>query len=366
MCGSRRSWIDARSDEHLWARSYDGTMKDILDLQARVAAAIASEVKGVLIPVPSTVRRAVDPAVYDLYLRGRHAWNLRTPEGFTNAIRYFTAASESDPEFALAHAGLADAFSLFPTASLVDRSVDNFARARAAAERAIALDPTLAEAHTSLAAVYFFGDRNFAAAAKEFERALELNSHYSTAHQWYAIALAERGRYAEARRHAEEAVREDPLNGVMHQALGLVSYYARDFNAALTAERKALELNPQLPLARVVLSKALLMTDKPQEAIAILEQSPQPDAPDVRLMTAIARARLGNRPAADAIMRTFQTQSPQPTGILVQWHAAMGDHDIAFKLMDSPRREDDAGPAVLRVDPLFESFRADRRFAAEK
>ena len=358
--------IDAKTDEHVWARTYDGTMTDILALQSRVATAIATEVKGVLNPAPDIARRAVDPVVYDLYLRGRHAWGLRTEEGFTNAIRYFTEATKRDPEFALAFAGLADAFSLFPTASLVNRSVDNFARAREAAERAIALDPNLAEAHTSLGAVYFFGDRNFDGAAKEFERALQLNAHYPTAHQWYAIALAELGRHAEARQHAHEAVTEDPLNGTMHQALGLVNYYARDYPAAMTAQRKALELNPQLPLARVVLAKALVITGKPQEALTVLQQSPQADAPDVRLMTAVAYARSGNRAAADAIIRDFETRTPKPTDLLLQWHAAIGNNEAALRLLPASGAPTDGPRTALRVDPLFEAFRADPRYSGTR
>ena len=319
--------IDARSDQHVWARSYDGLIKDVLALQARVASAIAAEVKGAVTPAPAATRRPVDPVVYDLYLRGRHAWSLRTPEGFANAIKFFNEATARDPDFAQAYAGLADAFSLFPTASLVDRS-GNFVRARAAAEKAIALDPDLAEAHTSLAAVFFFGDRNFEAAAKEFERALQLNAHYPTAHQWYAIALSENGRHDEARNHAEEAVREDPLNGVMHQALGLVRYYARDYRAAISSERKALELSPQLPLARVVLAKALLMSDQPKDALMVLQQSPQPNAANVGVLTSIAEARSGNRVAPAEVIKRFEAET---------------------------------APAVLRIDPLVEKLRADSR-----
>jgi len=356
--------IDAKSDEHLWARSYDGTMKDILDLQSRVATAIASEVKGVLIAARGATRRAVDPVAYDLYLRGRYAWNLRTPDGFANAIKHFTAATERDPEFALAYAGLADAFSLFPTASLVNRSVDNLSRARTAAEKAVALEPNLAEAHTSLGAVYFFGDRNFDGAARQFERALELNRNYPTAHQWYAIALSENGRHGEARRHAQEAVKEDPLNGVMHQALGLVHYYARDFTAAIEAQRQALELNAQLPLARVVLGKALVMAKQPGEAIAVLQQSPQQEAPEVRLMIAIAQARAGRRDAALDIIKGFDAERPPPADILVQWHAATGNHDEAFNLIRAMRDRQAPVPALLRVDPLYEPLRADQRFDA--
>ncbi len=351
--------IEAKSDVHKWARSYERTLRDVLTLQATVAAEIAGEVKGVLAVPLSRQRPAVDPAVYDLYLRGRHAWALRTPEGFDNAIKYFTDATTRDPGFALGYAGLADAFSLYPTNSLVNRSVDNFARARAAAEKAITLDDGLAEAHTSLAAVHFFGEQNFAAASREFERALELNEHYSTAHQWYAIALSENGRHAEALAHAEEAVRQDPLNGVMHQALGLVRYYARDLARAEASERRALQLNPQLPLARVVLAKALVLLNRPQEAVSMCEQAPQPRSADIVLMLAIAQARAGNVAAAGALIDEMSRRRPRPIVVLAQWHAARGEYDEAFGLIQSI---DGGMPPMMRIDPLFEGFRSDRRF----
>lgn len=353
--------INAKTDVHVWARSYDRTMRDVLSLQAAVAAAIATEVKGALVsPAVEATRKPVDPIVYDLYLRGRHAWALRTPEGFETAVKYFTEATKRDPDFALAYAGLADALSLYPTASLVNRSFDNFARARAAAQKAIALDESLAEAHTSLAAVYFFGDRNMDAAMREFQRALELNPHYPTAHQWYAIALSENGKHDEARKHAEEAVNEDPLNGVMHQALGLVRYYARDFERAAAAERKALELSPQLPLARVVLAKSLILQGKPQEVVAVCESSPQPRPIDVTLTMGIAHARAGSRVEAEGVFKELSSRQPRATAVLAQWHAATGNYDTAFALL---HETSGSMAPVLRIDPLYDGFRSDRRFS---
>jgi adenylate cyclase len=355
--------IDTKTDEHVWARSYDRQMRDVLSLQAAVAAAIATEVKGAIVPARVVnTRKPIDPAVYDLYLRGRHAWSLRSPEGFANAVKYFSEATRRDPEFALGYAGLADTFSLYPTASLVTRSVDNYGRARAAAEKAIALDDTLPEAHTSLAAVYFFGDRNFEAAEREFQRALALNPHYPTANQWYSIALSESGKHAEAKQHAEAAVQQDPLNGVMHQALGLVRYYARDYPAATVSTRKALELTPQLPLARVVLAKSLIMQGKTEEAVAVCEAVPAPRPVDVLLTMGIAHARGGNRAAADAIFNQLNGRQPKPAAVLTQWHAATGNYDAAYASASNAA----ALPAVLRIDPLFDGFRADRRFASSR
>jgi TolB-like protein/Tfp pilus assembly protein PilF len=352
--------IDTKTDEHVWARSYDRQMRDVLSLQAAVAAAIATEVKGAIVPARAVnTRKAIDPVVYDLYLRGRHAWALRTDEGFENAVKYFTEATKRDPEFALGYAGLADSFSLYPTASLVNRSTDNFARAKAAAEKAIALDDTLAEAHTSLAAVHFFGERNLEPALREFERAIELNPHYPTARQWYAIALSESGKHADASAHAEEGVKLDPLNGVMHQALALVRYSARDFDAASAAARRALEFNPQLPLARVVLAKSHILQGKTPDALTVLQAASQPPSLDILLTTGIAHARAGNRAAADAIFNDLSRRQPRPAAILTQWHAAAGNYDAAYETVGSGGA---TLPAVMRIDPLFEGFRADRRF----
>jgi len=190
-----------------------------------------------------------------------------------------------------------------------------------------------------------------------------LNNHYATGHQWYAIALSENGRHTEAREHAEAAVEADPLNGVMHQALGLVRYYARDFDTAQKAERRALELNSQLPLARVVLAKALIMTNRASDALVALEQTADANNLDFRLMKAIAHTRAADQASANRIIRAIEAQSPRPDDILIQWHAAMGRHDTALDLMRARRHVNQGVMAVLQVDPLFEKFRADPRFA---
>jgi tetratricopeptide (TPR) repeat protein len=233
--------IDARRDEHLWARSYDRRVRDVLALQGEVATPIAREVQGALTPGQQSrlaQRRALDPEAYDLYLRGRHAWNLRTPQGFQDALRLFELAVQEDTTFALAYAGLADTYSLLGAWS---QPGDNAAKAKAAATRALELDDGLAEALTSLAAVHHRAEGNVADAEREFQRALSLNGGYATAHQWYAILLGEEGRDGEATGHAQQAVALDPLSGTMHQTLGL---------EALFKELAALEPVPAAALAR--------------------------------------------------------------------------------------------------------------------
>ena len=221
--------IDAASDEHIWARSYEEKVEDVLALQSRIATAIAGEIRGAVSSSAAGARRAVDPEVYDLYLRGRNAWNTRSPEGFEQARTYFQQAIDKDPSFALAHAGLADTYQV---AGLLSGTPDGPARAREAAERALALDDSLGEAHASLAGTLHRPVADIPRAEAEFKRAIELNPGYATAHQWYAIMLAEEGRDREALEHAERAVTLDPLAGVMQQTLGLVNYFGRRYDRA--------------------------------------------------------------------------------------------------------------------------------------
>ena len=354
--------IDAKTDRHLWARAYDRTLKDVLALQAEVATAIATEVKGA---IPATQvaalnqRRAVDPVAYDLYLRGRHEWGLRTPAGYENAIRYYTEATERDPDFAQAYAGLADVYVLQGAPLITGVPLQNMKLAQQAAVRAIELDDRLAESHTSLGAVLFFGSRDFAGAEREFRRAIELNRQYPTAHQWLAILLSEQGRDREAVEHATAAVTIDPLSGTMRQTIALVHYYGRRYDEAIAAGRRALELNAQLPLARNIMAKAFMLKGEPKSAAALLEPASARTAEGVMLL-GVAYARAGARAAADALYKELSARGPDGQGALIQWHAATGNLDAAFALLNQVGEP----PApVLRVDPFFDQFRDDRRFA---
>jgi tetratricopeptide (TPR) repeat protein len=359
--------IDARSDEHIWARSYDRTLRDVLALQGEMATAIAGELRGAITPRQQgrlSQRRPIDPAVYDVYLRGRQAWNLRTPEGFDNAIRYFAEAVKKDPEFALGFAGLADAYSLQANLPSDPGGVGAaMANAKAAAERALALDEGLAEAHTSLGAVLFFGERNFDGADRAFRRALELNAGYPTAHQWIAILLAERGLDAEATGHAQQAVSLDPLSGTMHQTLGLVHYFGRRYALAAAEARRALDLGPGLALPRVILAKALILQGDWKAAIDVCEQAPSPRSPDLLAAMSLAHLRAGDRQRAEAILREVTSREPLPVAALAQYHAAAGNASAALDMLDRAVGSK-AGLPPLTVEPLFDSLRADARFTA--
>ena len=352
--------IDGARDEHIWARTYDHKVDDVLALQSQIATAIAGEVRGVVPGASgqSPSRRAVDPAVYELYLRGRHAWNKRTPEAMQEARRYFQEAVDKDPNFALAHAGLADTYHLIgPSADIPDAP----AKARAAAERAIQLDETLAEAHTSLARLLHRTTRDVDRADIEYRRALELNPGYATAHQWYGTLLAESGRHKEAQEHGERAVALDPLSAAIRQSLALMYFVARRYDRAAVEARRALEITPELPLARQALARSLLEIGQPREVIAFLTE-PAASSPEDLVTLAIAASRTGDSARAKAIVTDLSLRQPVPAGSLARWYAASGDTDRALTLLERVAKETPRTLPQVTNDPSFDRMRSSARF----
>ena len=349
--------IDGASDEHIWARSYEEKVEDLFALQSRIATAIAAEVRGAVSSSAAGTRRAVDPEVYDLYLRGRNAWNTRTPEGFELARTYFLQAIEKDPSFALAHAGLADTYQV---AGLFSGTPDGPARARAAAERALALDDSLGEAHASLAGTLHRPIADIPRAEAEFKRAIELNPGYATAHQWYAIMLAEEGRDREALEHAERAVALDPLAGVMQQTLALVNYFGRRYDRAGADARRALELAPHLTLARQIVARSLVERGRAAEAVRML--SDPAATPEELAVLAIACSRSGDDARASAIVKELTTRDPQPLAALARWYTATGDADRALAALEQIAARRPGALQTFKNDPAFERLKASPRF----
>jgi len=237
--------IRTATDRHIWAKAYDGDLKDVLSLQARVAEAITNEVNLNLTTEESgRLRRgrSVNPEAFDLYLRGRYAWNQRNVEGFRKEIEYFNQAIEKDPDFALAYSGLADCYTLLV---LFGESPTAMTEAKAAAEKALQLDSTLAEAHTSLAAVRILHDWDWVGAEREFQRALALNPNFSQAHHWYGnLLLGPEGRHDEAISELQRAQELDPLSLIINADTGFAYYLAGRYDLALQAYQKVLAANP--------------------------------------------------------------------------------------------------------------------------
>ncbi len=237
--------IRTSTDRHIWAKAYDGDLKDVLSLQARVAEEITDEVKLNLSPQESVRlhrERSVNPEALELYLRGRYALNQRNLEGLRTAARYFNQAIGKDPNFALAYSGLADSATLMV---LFGENGADMADAKAAAEKALQFDSTLAEAHTSLAAVKILRDWDWQGAEQEFRQAIELNPNFAQAYHWYGnLLLGPQGRHEEAIAELRRAQELDPLSLIIRADTGYAYFLAGRYDAALQQYQKVLASNP--------------------------------------------------------------------------------------------------------------------------
>src|SRR2546429_412815 len=233
--------IQVRDQTHLWAESYERDLRDILALQNDVAQAIARQIEIKLTPQQQARMaraRSIDPRVYEFYSKGRYFWNKRSEEGYRRAIQYFQQAIARDSEYAPAYAGLADAYALLGSMPNVElpRS-EAMPRARAAALKALELDDSLAEAHTSLAFVRMHFDWDWPGAEREFVRALQLNPGYATAHHWYAFWLIAQGRAEDALQEIRAAQRLDPLSLIINTGGGEILDYGRRPDEAIWESR---------------------------------------------------------------------------------------------------------------------------------
>jgi TolB-like protein/Tfp pilus assembly protein PilF len=362
--------IEAAADRHVWANTYERTARDILSLQSDVATAIAKEINIVVSPEVKqrfAERGPVNPDAYALYLKGRNALALRTPEGFTAAIRAFEEAATLDPGFARAYSGLSDTYTLLSRSVYATGAPDDvMARARKTAERAIALDPLLAEAHTSLASVYHRFDWDWANAEREFRRAIEIRPSYAQAHQWLSLLLAEQGRLDEARLAARRATALDPLSAAVWRTTGLVEYFARDFVRAEQHQRRALDLDPGSAVTRIMLAWALVKSGKSAEALQVTEQIP-PDGPqdiDVRATIGYAAATAGEVERARRIQKELLARQVPPSLGVVRLHGGLGDQQALLRSVERAISEKHDLVTGLNVDPTFDIIRKEPRFVA--
>ncbi|MGA8501412.1 MAG: tetratricopeptide repeat protein [Candidatus Sulfotelmatobacter sp.] len=363
--------IRTATDRHIWAEAYDGDLKDVLSLQARVAEEITNQVK-LNLSAEETGRlrrpRAVNPEAYDLYLHGRYAWNQRNVQGFHQAIEYFNHALEKDPEFALAYSGLADCHTLL---TLYGDGVGNMAEAEAAAEKALQLDSTLAEAHTSLAAVKVLHDWDWQGAEQEFRRAIELNPNFARAHHWYGnLLLGPEGRHEEAIAELERARELDPLSLIVNADVGFGYYLAGRYEPALQAYRKVLALNPNFIPVRFYLSKYYRQTGQYD---SWLKESVENDRlsgfPDRGQSLQRLYAQGGFRATMEKMARSAELGSltrPKPFRIdscsSAEANAALGRNAAALNALEDCYRWSEPALIYLKVDPVWTNLRSEPRF----
>src|SRR5713226_8413121 len=266
--------IDAPKEAHLWAESYERDLRDVLALQSDVAQAIAREVQVKLTPVDRAHFAevpTVEPDAYEAYLKGRYHWNRRSAEGLRKAIQNFQLAIVKDPTYPAAHAGLADCLSVLGWWGFVSPD-EGCGEAKKLALQALELDPSLAEAHASLAWATMLYDYDFVAAEREFERSIELNPRYPTAHHWFGFYLAMMGRYEEGYTELKRAIRLDP-HSILNQTLGFVFLFTRRYDQAIEQFEKAIELDHSFAQAYWGLGAAYLGKHQYEPAIASAQKA---------------------------------------------------------------------------------------------
>ena len=366
--------IQVEAQTHVWGQNYERDVRDMLALQDDVARAIASEIRVQLTPSRLLVSGSASSAprateVHQQYLKGRYFWNKRSEPGFVKAIEFFQEAIQIDPGYAPAYAGLADAYALLGsmTNSTLPR-LEAMPRARGFAEKALTLDESLAEAHTSLAFVLMHFEHDWAAAEREFQRAIALNPSYVTAHHWYAYCLMAQTRVEEALREIRLAQELDPLSLIVNTDVAELLYCARRYDEAIRQAQKALEMDASFPLAHRALGLAYEQKGMYKESVAELQLQVRYSGRADYALAELARAFVltGNRNEAEKLLRELQTFNPQNPGTsigLAFLYAALGDKDQAFFWLEKSARER-MGVILIKVQPYFDTLRSDPRFRA--
>jgi serine/threonine-protein kinase len=361
--------MEARSEKHLWAESYDRSLSDAVALQEELAREIAGAIRIRLTPqdgAPSS-RIHVSPEVYNLYLKGRFFWNRRTEEGLMKAIDYFQQTIARDPTYALAYSGLADSYNLLHFYSGVPPE-ELIPRARAAAIKAIELDDHLAEAHTSLAYFTHRFDWDWQAAEKEYKRALELNPNYATAHHWYAEYLMVRGRFAEAQEQIRRAKEVDPLSLEINTDEGLPFYFTRQYDLAIKEYMEAVRMDPNFAPAHFALRDVYELKGAFTEAIEEFRKGVRASGGNDDVIEPIARAfvqggaRAYWRKRLELAVRGPKMLRATPTQI-ANIYAALHDHNRALDWLEKAYRARDDELVWLVVEPWHDRLRSDRRFS---
>jgi serine/threonine-protein kinase len=371
--------INVNDGSQLWGAEYNNNRSDILVVQEEISRTISEKLRLRLTGADEqklTKRYTEDTAAYEAYLKGRYFWNKRDEEGLRNGIRYFKEAEEKDPNYALAYSGLADSYALLCDIGVAP-PVDEMPKAKIAAQRAVDIDPSLAEGYTSRAFVKLAYDWDWAGAEADFRKAIELNPRYPTAHQWYASFLVQMGDFDAAQREIEQAQQLDPLSPIISSNAGFYSYLQHRYDDAIQQYKKTLEIDPQFWVAHHYLGLAYAKKGMHREAIEELRlllnapgAGPLPDGavekdPEVAASLGFVYAEAGRRAEAEAILERLTKLSRQryvtPLYLAIV-ATGMKQNDIAINRLQDAFTNKHPGLVLIRVDPIFDNLRSDARF----
>lgn len=371
--------IDVSDGTQLWGAEYNSSLSDIFSVQDEISRTISAKLQLRLTGKDEenlAKRYTKDTNAYELYLKGRYFWNKRGEAGLRNGIKYFQEAEEKDPNYALAYSGLADSYSLLSDIGVV-APVTEMPQAKAAAQRAVDIDPTLAEGYTSRGFVKLAYDWDWLGAEADLKRALELNPKYPTAHQWYASYLVQMGKFERAKEEIEQAQQLDPLSPIISSNAGLYSYFEHRYDDAIAQYQKTLEIDPDFWVAHHYLGLAYAKKGMYDEAISELRNSlhspgtgPLKEGavendPEVAASLGFAYASAGRRAEAQAILSRLKALSKRryvSALYMAIVHTGLNDKDRAVEYLNKAYDNRHPGLVLIRVDPIFDNLRSDERF----
>jgi adenylate cyclase len=364
--------IKAATGAHLWADTFDRKLTDIFAVESDIATTIAETLQARLTGSEKAAvakRPTANSEAYELYLRGRFFWNKRTGADLRKAIEYFNQALDKDPSYAIAYAGLADSYDLLSVYGAASPA-DSFPQAKAAAKKAVDLDETLAEAHTSLADVLNSYDFDFQQSLTEFERAIQLNSNYATAHHWYSVGpLLALGQFDRAIAEGKRAVELDPLSLIINADLGQDYFCARPYDEAIAQLRKTIEMDPRFYLAHWILGLVWQSKGQLSEAIAEYRKAVElNDDPFVLALLGQAYARAGQQEEGQRILARLSEEAKSRyvhAYSFALMFLALGNKERAIDEMERAYRERASQDVYwIQVDPLLDDLRGHPRFDA--
>jgi serine/threonine protein kinase/Flp pilus assembly protein TadD len=360
--------IDIGKEAQLWGEHYRRKMSDIFDVQEEIAHEICAKLK---IKLSGDDRRRLrrrhteKSHAYELYLKGRYFWDKRVIDGFEKAIDYFHRAIEEDPAYALAYVGLSDCYQLLSGYG-ASSPQENISKARAAANKALVIDPTLAEAHASLGHIAMFHDWAWINAENEFKSALKLNPNYATAHHWYSICLRIMGRTDEALAHAKEALELDRSSLIIQTNLAILFYLIRRYDEAIEQYENVIDMDENFSVGHMI-GLPFEQKQRYEEAIASFRKALKNTQGDPEVLACIGHVYAVSGRAAEArgvlteLNRLNEKRYVQSYGVAVI-HAGLGEIDEAFELLEKGLERRDKSMSLIRHDPRLDALRSDARF----
>ncbi|HEV7442876.1 MAG TPA: hypothetical protein VGO18_09800, partial [Steroidobacteraceae bacterium] len=361
--------IRVSDESHLWAQSYERGLHDVLEVQADVARAVAREIQIKLTPherrrLDGDKPRSINSQAYELYLRGRHFWYRRTEAGIRKSIECFEEALRHDPSFAAAYDGISDAHTMLACRGMTP-ALESFHKAKTAARQAVRLQPELGEGYASLAHVRLH-DWDWVGLESDFRQAVELDPGYGIAHYWYAEYLMAMGRTREAVDRVEHGRELDPLNSVINASVGMIRYLAHNYDGALVALRRGLEIDPTHYVSYLRVGLVCLQKNLPNEAIDAMRQAVTHSGGSTEALAGLAQAHAvtGDKLAMERIVKELGESADRyvsPYNV-ARVYAAIDDKQRALEWLERAYREHNPDLIELTREPSFAGLHSDAKF----